>query len=137
MDEGTKRALQGGAIAVVALTGLFWAAGAEGERGYTLGLLMFAVAAVLQFRLIDAYFTARSGGARRLLPNPAALIPGSRRGRGLAGAGGAALALAALSTASTIPAARFAHEAALAVFIGAVVYIFVLIKADFDRRGHA
>lgn len=137
MDAGTKRAVQGGVIALAGMLGLFWAAGAVGERAYILGLLIFAGAAVLEFRLIDAIFAARAGREVRLLPKPSALIPQSALRRRLAGIAAVLVSVLALFSASGIPAHHFAHEVALTIFVAAVIYVFVLIKADFDRRGHA
>ncbi|SDG36949.1 hypothetical protein SAMN05216241_11012 [Limimonas halophila] len=138
MDLWTRYTLIGVAIAIAAVIGLSMAAGAETSRGYGFGLLIFAVAVLLEFRVVNAYFDARDGRTAKILPRVDEITPASFEGRVMAGAGSAVVAVAVgLSMAAGAAPSSFSYALGLLIFAAAVGYIFLLIKKHFDNRDAA
>lgn len=137
MDLWTRYILIGVAVAIVAVIGLAIAAGADSGRGYGFGLLIFGLAAVAEFRVINAYFDARDGRRAVILPRPAELTPERFESRLVAGAGAAVVAVLGLVMAAGAAPSSFTHALGLLVFIAAVAYVFLLIKTHFDNRDAA
>jgi len=112
--------LLGIVLVVVALAALFVAAGASGFLA-TVAMVVFVLAVLGLFRQIGA---DPAGPALRL-------VPGSGSGRWLAGIGGVVLFILALLVASA--GSGTTGDLALIVALDAVAYVFLLIKAAYDR----
>lgn len=132
----TRHALTAVLIAVIGFAGLALAADGETWRSTYGGLLLFAAAVVLEFRLIDQHFDIKQGKRRRLqlLPPVGALVPERLVDQWASGLLIAALGLGGLYIAGRAPTGAAEHDLGLLVFVLAVLYEFALLKVAYDRR---
>jgi hypothetical protein len=132
-----KRMILGAVIAAIALALLIIAAEAEAGRLSRIATVGFAASVLLEFRLIAQHYDLREGrrSELKLLPRAADLTPASPLDRWGLGAGAAGIGALALWSASGAARASFAYDVGFALFVGAVLYVFVLIKGSYDRDG--
>jgi hypothetical protein len=132
-----KRTILGAVIAIAALALLILAAEAEPGRVSRIAVAGFAAAVLLEFRLISQHYDIREGRRRelQLLPSAAEITPASPWDRWGVGAVASGIGAIALWSASGAARASFAYDVGFALFIGAVLYVFALIKGSYDRDG--
>lgn len=127
MDAQTRAWIRGGLIGVAGLLGLVVAASGAGFA-YWGGLLVFAGAVLLLFRMIGRAFDP-PGAARRGLP-----LPSSVEARWALGGLVAVIVVLALFAAR---AGGDAYYLGLIVAGAALAYLFWLLKASFDETERA
>lgn len=134
LDPETRNWIRGAVIGIVGLLGLFVAASGDGFA-YWGGLLVFAVAVLLLFRMIGHSFdeAARSDGAAKPEPTrrPSGVpVPSSAPLRWLAGVVAGLIALVALFVAAGGGASYYLG---IIASIAAIAYVFYVMKTSFDE----